>query len=281
LLCIHINFDAIVVGAKEAPGPRVRIVNIPRVFSQQAMQEPTAIEVMVRQEVKKRLQRHVERNQERKLTKEQRREKKKSKMFEDTSLYSHVAIYKILVPVTNLNRIKIDVNAQQRFLKGCCLMVAPTKPKEAPTEDTTQGDDPQIKKEEDKKSEEDGVAQGELLKWSLVVVEGGPKSLHQYKKLMLRRMKWNDTSKQEGAKKDGEKMDVDDSDDEKQDYSYVKGLVCHLVWEGEVLQGSFHDFQMKNMKTELQARKFLQDRGCVHYWDMVKHFVPSEKATTI
>jgi len=28
-------------------------------------------------------------------------------------------------------------------------------------------------------------------KWSLVIVEGGPKSLRRYKKLMLRRIKWN------------------------------------------------------------------------------------------
>jgi len=279
------------IGAKEPPQPRVRILNIPRVFSQQAMQDPTAIEVMVRDEMKKRLERHHERNQERKLTKEQRREKKKAKMFENTDLYAHVAVYKILFPLSGLNRFKIDVNAQQNFLKGCCIMVAPVLAK--PSEPEVKADDPNDpqKTQRTTQAKEPEKDQGEIepgLKWSVVVVEGGPKALRRYKKLMLRRIKWNDTeNKPATATSESSNVAENEKGTEKEgrgdeaDADNGKGPYCYLVWEGEVLQGSFHDFQMKNMKNEIQARKFLMDRGCVHYWDMAKNFIPSEQRLKI
>jgi len=51
-----------------------------RVYGAQAMQDPTAIEILVKEEMVNRFKRHEERNSERKLNKEQRREKKKKKV---------------------------------------------------------------------------------------------------------------------------------------------------------------------------------------------------------
>jgi len=270
------EIDAVMIGAKEAPPPRVRIANIPRVYAQQAMQDPTAIEVLVRDEMGKRLTRHHERNQERKLSKDQRRDKKKQKMFEDTTLYSHVSVYKILVPITGLNKFKIDVNAQQTFLKGCCLMVIPEQQKTEEENEEGDGAEKKTNPPAEQKADETQAVEPELpdVTWSLVVVEGGPKSQRRYKKLMLRRIKWDEKPKVVGPV-------AKDEDDDDGDENDKGGPFCYLVWEGEVLQGSFHDFQMKNMHSEIQARKFLQDRGCVHYWDMAKHFLTPETKQTI
>jgi len=232
-----------------------------------------------------------------KLTPEQRREKKKSKMFENTDLYAHVAVYKILVPISGQNRFKVDINAQQSFLKGCCLMVAPVVTKSSDSEAKGENnEDGQPKKDQPKESEkqEKEPAKEQVpepgLKWSVVIVEGGPKALRRYKKLMLRRVKWNDFSTEkkpttkagEDEKEPEKEAEKEGSEDEtNDDNGKQKGPHCYLVWEGEVLQGSFHDFQMKNMKNEIQARKFLMDRGCVHYWDMAKTFIAPEQKQKI
>jgi len=61
--------------------------------------------------------------------------------------------------------------------------------------------------------------------FTVVIVEGGIKALRKFKKLMLRRIKWEDLNIGE----------------DKKNY-------CQLVWEGEVLKPSFTDFQMKKKK---------------------------------
>lgn len=51
---------------------------------------------------------------------------------------------------------------------------------------------------------------------------------------------------------------------------------CDLIWEGEVRFAAFNDFQMRPYQnSELPIRKFLTDRGCVHYWDLAKNFIPT------
>jgi len=151
-------------------------------------------------------------------------------LIEDTTYTTNVAVYKVL-ELNTLNRYKIDMNAQQSFLTGCCI-----------------------------------IGPG----FSLVVIEGGPKGLRRYKKLMLRRMKWNpdeeDDTKEKEEKEGAETINVE---------AAKKINRCDLIWEGEVLQAAFNDFQMKVLRLELQVRKFLTDRGCVHYWDMAKNYTPT------
>jgi len=86
--------EEILLGLKEAPKPRVRISNMMRVYGTEAMQDPTLLETIVRKEMREREQRHEQRNQERKLTDEKRREKRRNKFWEDTSLYTSIAVFK-------------------------------------------------------------------------------------------------------------------------------------------------------------------------------------------
>eukprot|EP01125_Pyxidicula_operculata_P019622 TRINITY_DN7121_c2_g1_i1.p1 TRINITY_DN7121_c2_g1~~TRINITY_DN7121_c2_g1_i1.p1 ORF type:complete len:664 (+),score=203.64 TRINITY_DN7121_c2_g1_i1:17-2008(+) len=228
--------NKIMIGLKEPPPPRVRLVNMHRVYGAEALQDPTAIETKVREEMENRELRHHQRNQERKLTPEQLKDKKRRKFQEDLSLYTYVSVYKYK-KLTPKNKFKIDINAQQYSLKGCCV------------------NGPQF---------------------GIVVVEGGRKALRKFKKLLTRRMNWNDDGavKEEDAARDDED---DDDDDEK---TGAKPPVidkdencCDLVWEGEQLQQTFNEFQMKVFKSDVLAKKFLSDRGCGHYWDLAKNFI--------
>lgn len=114
--------EAIILGIKEAPGPRVRLVNMVRVHGATAMTDPTQIETMVRSEMEEREQRHEQRNQERRLTPEERRAKKLKKLAADQpSNLSVVAVYRIK-RVGTLNRNKIDLNARQLLLRGTLIL---------------------------------------------------------------------------------------------------------------------------------------------------------------
>merc|ERR1712136_279209 len=89
---------------------------------------------------------------------------------------------------------KIDMNAQQFHLTGCCI----TCP---------------------------GVA-------NIVVIEGGPRAVKRYRKLMMRRIKWT-----EDHKDDDDGADSDDSEGvtapKLQDH-------CVLFWEGMVVEMKNH-----------------------------------------
>jgi U4/U6 small nuclear ribonucleoprotein PRP3 len=210
--------DKVLLGLATPPGPRVRISNMVRVLGAEAILDPTSIEKAVRKEMAARERRHEERNAERKLTPEQRKEKKIAKLKEDTSLQSIVAVFKVNSVADPRLRFKVDINAQQNYLTGCCV----TSPS-----------------------------------FSLIVVEGGPKAIRKYKKLMMRRVNWN-------IKPEGQEDD-DDEDDPKAGPNN-----CHIVWEGEVLRPTFRNFRFEAYPNEAAARKWLQDSGVAHYWDMAE-----------
>jgi len=176
-------------------------------------------------------------------------------LIEDTKYATSVAVFKVLF-LTTRNRHKIDKAAQLNYLTGCCIS--------GPS-------------------------------FILVVVEGGPKGLKRYKKLMLRRIKWDaeEESNKDKATKPGEgenenKEETTQPDspepaeeepikmDETTDEPSKKILNrCDIIWEGEVRFAAFNDFQMRPYQTsELLIRKFLTDRGCVHYWDLAKNYIP-------
>jgi len=123
-----------------------------KVLTQEAVQDPTAIEMKVQEEMAQRQRNHEKRNEDRKLTKEQKRAKKLRKMFEDTSLFSFAALFKVKCLIDNKHRWKIEVNAIQNFLTGV----------------------------------------GVLYKGcNMILVEGGQKGIKRFKKLMLSRIEWN------------------------------------------------------------------------------------------
>jgi len=120
----------------------------------------------VRKATAERLQAHLERNAKKKLTKEQKAEKNIRKLKRDSALECRVAVFRIENLSHGAHKFKVNMNAQQLALNGVCIIA-------------------------DKKLG--------LNLPNVVVVEGGPKAIKFYKKLMLRRIKWNLGSQREAA----------------------------------------------------------------------------------
>jgi len=83
---------------------------------------------------------------------------------------------------------------------------------------------------------------------NLVVVEGGPKAVRRYIKLMLRRIKWgrSSTGKEgEGDDDDDDDSDDDDDDDEDGGVGSEAGTKCELLWQGVVHKRAFNGFKFQ------------------------------------
>ncbi|XP_021850034.2 protein RDM16 isoform X2 [Spinacia oleracea] len=211
-------------GLIEPPKPKVKMSNIMRVLASEATQDPTKMEMEVRTAAAEREQAHVDRNIARKLTPAERREKKERKLFEDpNTLETIVSVYKINDFSHPQNRFKVDINAQENRLTGCAV-----------------------------------ISEG----FSVVVVEGGSKSIKRYGKLMLRRINWLAKVLNE----DGE----EDEDEEKPPNK------CSLVWQGSVAKPSFNRFFIHDCRTEAAARKVFSDAGVGHYWELAANFVDDQ-----
>ncbi|XP_061372229.1 protein RDM16 isoform X2 [Gastrolobium bilobum] len=213
-------------GVLEPPKSKVKISNLMKVLGSEATQDPTRLEKEIRSAAAEREQAHIDRNIARKLTPAELREKKERKLFDDpNTLETLVSLYRINDLSHPKARFRVDVNAQENRLTGCAVIC-------------------------------DGI--------SVVVVEGGSKSIKRYGKLMLRRINWSDLSK--------EKEENEDSDDDK------PANKCVLVWQGSVAKPSFNRFSVHDCITEAAARKVFVDAGVPHYWDQAVKYVEDDEA---
>lgn len=146
--------EKIRLGLIDPPEPKLRISNIMRVLGNEAIQDPTRIEVHVKAQMAKRQKTHEETNNARKLTAEQRREKKIRKIKEDTSMGVHVSVYRIRDLHGNVSKkYKVETNAKQLLMTGIVILFKDC---------------------------------------CVVVVEGGPKQQKKYRRLMMNRIKWEE-----------------------------------------------------------------------------------------
>ena len=103
---------------------------------------------------------HDKANEARKLTPAQKKAKTLRKLKEDLSCGVHVIVFRVHDLSSQAIKFKVDMNAQQLLLSGRCLLFRDI---------------------------------------NLVVVEGGPKGLKKFKKLMMSRIKWNPEKKGDGV----------------------------------------------------------------------------------
>ncbi|KAL8551924.1 hypothetical protein ACS0TY_000826 [Phlomoides rotata] len=213
--------EMIRLGVLEPPKAKVKMSNLMKVLGSEATQDPTKLEMEIRSAAAEREQAHIDRNIARKLTPAERREKKERKLFDDANtLDTMVSVFKINDLSHPQARFKVDINAHENRLTGCAII-------------------------------SEGI--------SVVVVEGGAKSIKRYAKLLLRRIDWTATVEKEGE-------DENDDDEEKPVNK------CLLVWQGSVAKPSFHRFSVQECRTEMAARKFFADHGVGHYWDLAVNF---------
>lgn len=74
--------------------PKVRMSNMVRVLTNEAVADPTKLEARIRREVQMRKNEHEQANQARKLTAEQRREKAEAQKLEDEKKGIHAALFR-------------------------------------------------------------------------------------------------------------------------------------------------------------------------------------------
>jgi len=205
--------DEIRLGLREPPEPKLNLENIIRVLGSQAIQDPTSCEAKARASMLKRKMEHELHNEKRRLTGQQKREKKRLRLLEDTSKEVHVALYRVCDLSDGKKRYKVDINASQYNLTGRCIRI-----KGAPL--------------------------------NLVVVEGGPRGISKYDRLMTKRIKWGDELMGNDAPNNA-------------DY-------CQKVWQGVTRKRNFQKFQMKLFNKAQKAREHLAEFGAAHYWDQVE-----------
>ena len=206
-------------GLLEPPKPKVKMSNLMKVLGAEATQDPTRMELEIRTAAAEREQAHVDRNIARKLTPFERRQKKERKLFDDPdTLDCIVCVYRIRDLSHPQTRFKVDVNAQENRLTGAAVIA-------------------------------DGI--------SVVVVEGGKKSIKRYNKLMLNRIDW-------AAAVGGE----DDAEDE----ADKPVNSCVLVWQGSVGKSTFTKFSVHQCRSEAAAKKVFADASVPHYWDLAVNF---------
>ncbi|TFK22157.1 PRP3-domain-containing protein [Coprinopsis marcescibilis] len=235
--------------------PKVKLSNLMRVLTSDAIQDPTRVEARVRREVAIRKHTHEKANAERKLTDDQRREKKENKKMAEDKRGICGAIYKVKVLSDPAHQFKVRKNADQLNLTGVCIF------------------NPQF---------------------SMVYVEGAPKFMKNYRRLMLNRIAWTEPARPRGG--DEVELENPDSDVEGQDEatsSNAKGKgkttadedeagrslednKCWLVWEGALRDRAFVGFKAKSCPTDRDAKEFLGEK-LKGYWDMSKNWKPEEE----
>ncbi|KAL4436301.1 hypothetical protein ABPG74_015892 [Tetrahymena malaccensis] len=224
--------DKIKLGLIKPPPPKVRLKNMMRVLGNEAVADPTKMEALVRQGVAERLQEHLRRNQERQLTKEQKAEKFLRKLKRDSAIECRVALFRIENLQDRVHKFKVDINAQQMQLHGCLI-------------------NPVVNLD----------SRSTINMPAIVLVEGGPKAIKFYKKLMLRRIKW-DKNSYLPKDENGEIITPVDLTENK----------CALVWEGVVKDHNFNKWKVHDVDSEVEARRVFTEKNVEFYFDMAINY---------
>ncbi|ORZ37856.1 hypothetical protein BCR44DRAFT_1430071 [Catenaria anguillulae PL171] len=194
---------------------------------------------------------------QRKLTDEQRRDKKERKKKRDEAKGIHVAVFKCRDMAHPKIKFKVDMNVKQLGLTGLAVM---------------------------------------FKDHHVVCVEGGPRAIRHFKKLMLRRIKWVGIDDEDGGA--GASANVDeagDSEDEGDDDaapgggggaygvtasgSHFAGMDpslqhCWLIWEGEHSHRLFDGFSFRKCYLESAAAKLFAEADAEHHWNHAKSWNP-------
>jgi len=229
--------DLQAAGLVPAPEPRLTLQNFMQVLGEQSVLDPSQMERRVQEQMRARQRAHLERNAAGKLTKEQRAAKRAAKVQKDADRAANsqavtVALYFVLDMSHPYHRSAVDLNAQQLQLTGLVL--------------------------------ECYAGLGACL----VVVEGGPKAIQKFHRLMTVRLNWTGPG-EESDDDDDEQQNGEDGEDAKPQHKFNPENRCEPVWQGLAVHRLFHGFLFQAVDSPAQARKILKAKGAEHYWDQV------------
>ncbi|SPO29478.1 related to PRP3 - essential splicing factor [Ustilago trichophora] len=248
--------DRIKMGLLPPEPPKVKLSNLMRVLTSEAVSDPTKIEARVRREIAARKEAHERQNAERKLTDEQRREKIEKKKENDASKGLYCQVYKIKHLISPRHKFKVRRNAQDHAMTGVCIF------------------HPAM---------------------ALVVVEGSGKACKAYKRLLTLRMDWKDPGEpkqdensdaEEGQKEEagnannvplGGFRTLTTSQEDEVDWSTNS---CELIFEGPIRERYWEGrgFRAIAAPTDQSAREVLGS-AMQGYWDVAKRAAQSSVDT--
>ncbi|WFC98603.1 U4/U5/U6 small nuclear ribonucleoprotein prp3 [Malassezia yamatoensis] len=224
--------DRIKMGLLPPDPPKVKLTNLMRVLSSEAIADPTKVEARVRREVTARREQHERTNFERMLTDDQRQQRRmyKTKVEEDKGIWCQVYCIRHLVNPSH--KFKVRKNAQQHHLGGIII----THPELA-----------------------------------LVVVEGSAKSLKAYKRLMLVRIDWNDLELPDETGKDQESDAFSTANHLGPSQADATPNRCELVFEGPVRERRFQGgiIRTEACPTEYKVKELLGS-NLTGYWEVAR-----------
>ncbi|PCH45117.1 PRP3-domain-containing protein [Wolfiporia cocos MD-104 SS10] len=242
--------DRIRMGLIPPDPPKVRLANLMKVLTSDAVQDPTRVEARVRREVAMRKHTHEKMNAERKLNDEQRREKIENKKLEEEKKGIYGAVFKVKTLSDPAHRFKVRKNAEQYSLTGVCIL--------------NPG-------------------------FSMVYVEGAAKFIRQYKRLMLHRIAWTEPARERGGEdveinegdEEGGPSDKGNTKaltpvDGEEDVVSLEDNQCWLIWEGQLRDRAFSSFKPKSCPTDATAKEVLGSK-LSGYWDQAKNWKPEEE----
>jgi U4/U6 small nuclear ribonucleoprotein PRP3 len=117
--------DLIRLGLIPKEQSRLKLSNLMKVLTDDAVAAPSAMEKRVRDQVAERLKAHNMENLSRKLTPAERRAKATKKLAEDTSHEVHALLFRVNDLSSGKKRFKIEMNAKQYNLTGHVVICAP------------------------------------------------------------------------------------------------------------------------------------------------------------
>jgi U4/U6 small nuclear ribonucleoprotein PRP3 len=244
--------DKQMMGLIPAPEPKFKLSNFMKILGDQAVADPSKVEARVMQQVRQREIAHEMRNLAAKLTPAQRREKQIRKAQEAASTLRQITVAAFCVKslANPRHRFKVDMNAQQHYLTGTVVL--------CPTDSL-----------------------------NLVYVEGGPKGIRKFTRLMLHRIDWDEVAEdvvpKDSEKEGGDDDDDDDDDDDEEDDedsdddddeggkpSNVRAASlnrCELVWQGVTAKRLFSGLKFVEVKSRQSGRNLLEEKSLAHFWD--------------
>ncbi|KAI6115140.1 pre-mRNA processing factor 3-domain-containing protein [Pisolithus croceorrhizus] len=244
--------DRIRMGLIPPDPPKVRLANLMKVLTSDAVQDPTRVEARVRREVAMRKHQHEKMNAERKLTDDQRREKIENKKVEEEKKGIYGAVFKVKTLSDPAHRFKVRKNAEQMNLTGLCIFNP---------------------------------------SFSIVYVEGAAKFIRMYKRLMLHRIAWTEPARPRGGEDveidEGEGEETNEGNGKGKARAESQGVegesevslednACYMIWEGQLRDRAFSSFKPRSCPTDGAAKEALGQK-LAGYWDVAKNWKAEEE----
>jgi U4/U6 small nuclear ribonucleoprotein PRP3 len=205
--------DRIRMGLLPPEPPKIKIGNMMRVLTQEAVMDPTKVEARVRREMNQRNDAHVKANEERKLTPAERTAKLAAKVEQDAHRGLQAAVYKIGHLANGGHKFKVIKNAQQHQLTGAILFSP---------------------------------------KFVFVLVEGGEKAMRKYSHLLLERIDWAEEEPPAHMPADADFDDPAPKKAGELERDSTNGIApgenyCTQIWSGMHRERAFDKLRLKSV----------------------------------